>query len=269
MRTYGKVHISFWSNSELQGSSDDARILALYLLSSPHTNMLGCFRLPAGYFLEDFQGWTAERLKAAFVELSTIGFADRDPVTQWVVVYKFLKWNPVENPNQAKAIIRLFERLPMSGPIRGWAASALNAYLSTTSRGVWEPFLNVGQPVPNPSETVSEPFRNQEQEQEQKQEGPPEANPSETVPEPFGADAPPSSSNDEADLYRRGKAVLGPKGGGLVRKLVKAKGGNVALARGAIEVASTKGDPREYLGAIIRAQQRSEVDAHRGWDPGL
>ncbi len=55
----------------------------------------------------------------------------------------------------------------------------------------------------------------------------------------------------EKELFRRGKEICGSSAGGLIAKLKKAKGGNVALARAALEMASTRSDPREYLGAII------------------
>lgn len=63
------------------------------------------------------------------------------------------------------------------------------------------------------------------------------------------AATPPS---DEAELYARGKAVLGNNSGGLIARLLKSKKGSIALARAAIEQASTKQDPREYIGAVIR-----------------
>jgi hypothetical protein len=56
----------------------------------------------------------------------------------------------------------------------------------------------------------------------------------------------------EADLYRRGREVLGQQSGGMITQLLRAKGGNHALARAAIEEASTRGVPREYVGAMIR-----------------
>lgn len=56
----------------------------------------------------------------------------------------------------------------------------------------------------------------------------------------------------EKQLFDRGKAVLGKDAGGLISKVLKAKNGDVALARAAIETASTKQSPREYLGAIAR-----------------
>jgi hypothetical protein len=64
-------------------------------------------------------------------------------------------------------------------------------------------------------------------------------------------DAAPQPSSLEKQLYDRGKAVLGGTAGGLIRNLVKAKNGDVALARAAIETASTKQDPREYVSRIV------------------
>ncbi|WLA75065.1 hypothetical protein QIH77_07660 [Bradyrhizobium diazoefficiens] len=62
----------------------------------------------------------------------------------------------------------------------------------------------------------------------------------------------------ETELFRRAKEVLGNGSGGLVSRLLKAKGGKIPLARAAIEQASTKHDPREYIGAIIRAPPEHE-----------
>lgn len=60
------------------------------------------------------------------------------------------------------------------------------------------------------------------------------------------------SPDPETDLFRRGREVLGKEAGGLIAKLLKAKGGRINEARSAIEMASGKSDPREYVGAIIR-----------------
>lgn len=54
------------------------------------------------------------------------------------------------------------------------------------------------------------------------------------------------------ELFDRGKQVLGENAGGMIQKLLAAKHGNIALARAAIEQASTMDDPRQYIGAITR-----------------
>lgn len=73
---------------------------------------------------------------------------------------------------------------------------------------------------------------------------------------------------DEVQFFRRGKQLLGPSAGGMLRNLLGAKNGNVPLARAALETASTKENPREYLGAIIRGREQPANEhrlAGRSW----
>lgn len=65
----------------------------------------------------------------------------------------------------------------------------------------------------------------------------------------------------EVELFQRGREVLGVTGGGLIAKLLKAKNKDIALARSAIELASTKQNPREYIGAVIRGGEKEEMGA--------
>lgn len=72
-------------------------------------------------------------------------------------------------------------------------------------------------------------------------------------------DAPDGAPEDlEKQLFHRGKQVAGQNAGGLIAKLLKAKNGNVALARAVIEQASTKQNPREFIGAAIAGGNASE-----------
>lgn len=82
------------------------------------------------------------------------------------------------------------------------------------------------------------------------------------------ASAAPEPPSDEADLYRRGRSVLGTGSGGLVTKLLAAKGKSIPLARAAIEQASTKSDPREYIGGILRGPEKP-ANPNDLWDKGL
>ena len=67
-----------------------------------------------------------------------------------------------------------------------------------------------------------------------------------------------SASDAEKELFKRGKEILGANAGGLIAKLLKAKKRNVALCRAAIETASTKQNPREYVGALIAGGEPGE-----------
>lgn len=138
--------------------SDDARLLALYLLTGQHTNMIGCFRLPDGYVSEDL-AWTPERVSKGFDELSENGFATRDSSSKWVLIRNFLAWNSVENPNQGIAALRLFDQVPDKSSVKPELARVLASALSHISISKLKG-----------SERVLQPFLNQEQEQEQEQE---------------------------------------------------------------------------------------------------
>lgn len=144
MRDYGKVHTSFWSSDSLKGLSDDAKFLALYLLTCQHGNMAGVFRIPLAYAAED-TGWDLERLRNGFGTLSEAGWIRRCDRTGWVWVVKWLKWNRPDNPNQWKAVAKLVAQVP----------SSVDFYseLTTTageSGTVSEPLGNLPAPAPAP-----------------------------------------------------------------------------------------------------------------------
>lgn len=64
----------------------------------------------------------------------------------------------------------------------------------------------------------------------------------------------PANSTPEAQLFARGREVLGRNAGGMIAKLKRFRQGNVALARATLEVASTKHNPREYIGRVLAGQ---------------
>ncbi len=64
-----------------------------------------------------------------------------------------------------------------------------------------------------------------------------------------------SIADQEKQFFQRGREILGNSSGGFCKKLLMAKAGNVALARAVLETASTKADPREYLGAAVRGRE--------------
>ncbi|MCA7086072.1 hypothetical protein K7G19_21000 [Cupriavidus sp. DB3] len=161
MRDYGKMPTALWSDPGFLGLSDQGKVLALYLLSSPHTNMIGAFRLPDGYVAEDLR-WPIETVSERFAELSRNGFATRDEGSKWVVIHKFCLWNDIENPNQGKAAAKLFHQVPDDCPVKPVLARALRDFAPKFPAEVREPFETLGERLPKP-------FRNQEQEQEQEQ----------------------------------------------------------------------------------------------------
>lgn len=169
MRLYGSIYTKFWTHPDIQTLSDQAKLLAAYLLSSPHTNMLGCFRVPIGYIAEDLN-WHVDVVKKALDELSAIHFVIYDATNSWIFLPNFLKYNPIENPNQGKSLVKLFHDIPKH----------LNFLLQLVSK-VLEQRNYLQDDFVNSLETLSQPFRNQDQDQNQDQEifmsGKPDAHP--------------------------------------------------------------------------------------------
>jgi hypothetical protein len=125
--------------------TEDARALAMYLLTCPHGTISGAFRLPDGYVCDDLQ-WSSERVNATLIELFNKGFANRCETTKWVWIIKHFEWNKPENPNQLKSAKKIAESIPDEC---GWkqAYMRINAF-----------FLGIEyQPFINPSETLSQP----------------------------------------------------------------------------------------------------------------
>lgn len=144
MRDYGKVHASFWSSDTLRALPDDARFLALYLLTCPHGNIAGVFRLPLAYASED-TGWSTERLRNGFETLSNSGFCLRDG-SGWTWIIKWLKWNKPDNPNQWKAVEKIIAQVPESVPF----CKEIDKNESANGT-VSEPLGNLTSPSPSPS----------------------------------------------------------------------------------------------------------------------
>lgn len=148
MRDYGKVHSKFWSSRSISTLSDDGRMLALYLLTSPHGTISGVFRLPDGYAFEDLN-WPPERVAKGFAELFDKGFANRCETTKWVWVIKHFVWNPPENPNQRKSAKKIALTIPDECV---WKPEFMR---------VWGEHLEMPPSLPGPdSGTLKEPLPN-------------------------------------------------------------------------------------------------------------
>jgi len=77
MREYGKIYTQFWTSPDIVALSDTGKLLATYLLSCPHTSMIGCFRLPPAYICADLR-WDGPTGSKGLGELSEKGFLTYD-----------------------------------------------------------------------------------------------------------------------------------------------------------------------------------------------
>lgn len=151
MREYGKVYTAFWTSTDARGLSDDGRMLALYLMTCPHGNMLGCFRLSDAYAADDMQ-WKPERIRKGFEELFDKGFAYRCSTSFYVLIRHYLKWNQFENPNVSTAAGKMFSTLGAPYPVKATLALLLREFGSK--------FPDKIIPLLDAFETNAEPFDN-------------------------------------------------------------------------------------------------------------
>jgi len=159
MREYGQVQTSFWSHPDIQALTDDGKLLALYCLTGPHSNGIGCYRLPDGYVMADL-GWTPERVSKGFQELFAAGFGERCETTNFFLIPKFMQWNPVSNPNVASAREKEFHTIPKKAKIHKGLCDSMKRYGKHWSKA-FETLLQTSskqeKTLPNPTQPNDSP----------------------------------------------------------------------------------------------------------------
>ena len=108
---YNRVSPRFWSDPAVLGWSDDAKLLALYLLTCEHRTTEGYFRLPKQYMMADLN-WSPEQLEEPFGQLLQDGFIEWDPSTSVILIVKALAYQSPQNPNQATGAANAIALLP-------------------------------------------------------------------------------------------------------------------------------------------------------------
>lgn len=68
-----------------------------------------------------------------------------------------------------------------------------------------------------------------------------------------------SVNNPTTELYREGRKILGSTSGGLIKKLLDAKKGNIAQARAALILAADTDNPREYIGGVLKNRENRSM----------
>lgn len=108
---YGRIDVLLWTDPKFKSLSDDSKIIFLYMLTGPHKNILGFYFLPIPYGAYDL-GWESKRFDKGLRELLDKGLISYDFETSVIFIKNFLKYNPLENPNQVTGAIKAFNILP-------------------------------------------------------------------------------------------------------------------------------------------------------------
>lgn len=111
MRDFSKVSPRLWQSVRFRNlPDDDARFLYLFLLTCPHNNSAGAFRLPTAYAAADL-GWTADRLGNSLGALAAGDMIERDSETEELFVLRWFNHNPPTNRKHLLGIERLISEI--------------------------------------------------------------------------------------------------------------------------------------------------------------
>lgn len=169
MRDYGKVAPGFWTGKTgkaLKAKGPEAVIVALYLVTCQHANMLGLYYLSKTYIAVDtplgFEG-ACKGLQGA----CEAGFCRYDEDSEVVWVVEMAEYQIAEQldpkDNRCKGIQREYDALPENPFLAPFYERYAKSFHMTSMRG--EPPKKE-----RASKAPRKPLRSQEQEQEQEQE---------------------------------------------------------------------------------------------------
>jgi hypothetical protein len=243
---YSAVFPSFWTGTtgRLLRGDLQAQVIAHYLMTSPHANIIGVYHCPLSYICED-TGSPIEGASKGLLRLDEVGFCTVDSATStiWVHEMAFYQIGKELKPTdkRLKYIHRFFDAIPNIQIKRAFFEKYGAAFLipePPNLLGKISPIEGASKGLPSPIEGGSATITS-----------------TSTITDtsvPTERTLVASPADLEKELFDRGKQVLGKSAGGQIVKLKNAKGGNTALARAAIEQASTKQNPAEYIAAVIK-----------------
>lgn len=155
MREYGKIFATFWTGETgqaLQRFGHEAVIMAAYLMSCSHSNMLGLFRIPLGYAAEE-TGLGFEGACKGMQGCIATGFCYYDPSSKFVWVVEMAHWQ-IEKKLKSidKRVIgvrRSYAQLPDNPFLEDWFLHYSDDFLLD------EPRSSKG--LPSPTEAITGP----------------------------------------------------------------------------------------------------------------
>lgn len=156
MAEYGKVFKKIWRNERFRSLSEDGQSLFLYLVTSPHSNVIGLFLIAIEYMASD-KGWTIERARKALADLELAGFVKYDKETCVLLIPSWFEHNPFTSGNQVKKGLAELSEVPKTPLLQ-----ELKAIINAKPEGLWDGIADaITDGIPNAitdsvSETVTE-----------------------------------------------------------------------------------------------------------------
>lgn len=251
MRDYAKVGPQFWigpTGKKIKASGAEATIVAMYLITSPHSNMLGLYYLPTLYIAHE-TGLGLDGAAKGMKLCADAGFCSYDEATEMVWVHEMASYQIAnelkEDDRRCRGVQNDYDALP--------ANAFLGAFFDKYAKRFHMTLRRAPKPAESPLQAPSMPLASQEQEQEQDQDI-----------SSLRSDAPSCADDDPKKvLYRLGAETLGARSGGIVAKLVRATSGfaeALFLLRQAVADIDTVDGRRAYLMRIVNDRERERAE---------
>ncbi len=174
MRDYAKLVPTFWTGKTgkaLKARGSEAVIVAMYLMSSPHSNMLGLYYQPVLYMAHE-TGLGIEGASKGLQGAIEAGFCDFDEESEMVWVFEMAGYQIdselMPKDKRCIGIQKEFEALP-DNPFSGDFYEKYKAAFHLTEARILNSSFGKKE---GSSQAPSKPLRSQEQEQEQEQDTP-------------------------------------------------------------------------------------------------
>jgi uncharacterized phage protein (TIGR02220 family) len=169
VREYGKVGPQFWigeTGKRLKKAGAEAQVVALYLMTSPHANMLGLYYVPSIYIAHE-TGLGIEGASKGLRSCIEAGFCEYDEASEMVWVFEMAKYQIAEvldpKDKRSAGVQNEYNSLPSNPYLARFFDRYSTPFNMTKKRSVLVE-------TPSPSEAPSKPLASQEQEHEQEQE---------------------------------------------------------------------------------------------------
>jgi len=143
-------YAGFWIDPNVQALPLTTRAIVAYCISSPHTNSLGCFRLPLLYAAEDLNISCRTVLKA-FGQAQQAGLIKFDSEIGWILIPSFMQWHKTGNARQWLYRYTLLTEVPKRFK---YYPDLIDAILKYIPKGASKPLLSLRQLAANPIKTT-------------------------------------------------------------------------------------------------------------------
>lgn len=165
MREYGKVAPTFWTGNTgriLRQMGRDEQLLALFLVTSPASNMIGLYHLPLSSIVH-YLNWSLEGASKGLRRASEGGFCLYDEESEQVFIPEMAAHQIGEPLDKTDKRVK--------GIIREWENCRKSVFYLDFYRRYKDSFhLPKPKPLPRGLQGACKPLRSQEQEQEQEQD---------------------------------------------------------------------------------------------------